>query len=296
MDRWQAMRVFVKVAETESFARTARELHLSAPAVTRLVAALEELVGARLLVRTTRSVRPTEAGARYLQDCRRILADIGEAELAAAGHYAKPVGTLTITAPLLFGQLHVLPLLLDYLERYPQMRARTFFVDRPVNIVEEGMDVALRIGHLPDSGFTAIQVGRVRRVVCAAPAYLQAQGVPATPAALREHRILACQSAWASLEWRFAGGQRVMVDPQLLCNTNEAAITAARSGQGLTRALHYQVAPALTEGELQIVLAEHEDAPLPIHLIYPEGRQAPAKVRAFIDLAVAALRDNPLFA
>ncbi|WP_295517525.1 LysR family transcriptional regulator [uncultured Pseudomonas sp.] len=296
MDRWQAMRVFVKVAETESFARTARELHLSAPAVTRLVAALEELVGARLLVRTTRSVRPTEAGARYLQDCRRILADIGEAELAAAGHYAKPVGTLTITAPLLFGQLHVLPLLLDYLERYPQMRARTFFVDRPVNIVEEGMDVALRIGHLPDSGFTAIQVGRVRRVVCAAPAYLQAQGVPATPAALREHRILACQSAWASLEWRFAGGQRVMVDPQLLCNTNEAAITAARSGQGLTRALHYQVAPALTEGELQIVLAEHEEAPLPIHLIYPEGRQAPAKVRAFIDLAVAALRDNPLFA
>ncbi|WP_295462867.1 LysR family transcriptional regulator [uncultured Pseudomonas sp.] len=296
MDRWQAMRVFVKVAETESFARTARELHLSAPAVTRLVAALEELVGARLLVRTTRSVRPTEAGARYLQDCRRILADIGEAELAAAGHYAKPVGTLTITAPLLFGQLHVLPLLLDYLERYPQMRARTFFVDRPVNIVEEGMDVALRIGHLPDSGFTAIQVGRVRRVVCAAPAYLQAQGVPATPAALREHRILACQSAWASLEWRFAGGQRVMVDPQLLCNTNEAAITAARSGQGLTRALHYQVAPALAEGELQIVLAEHEEAPLPIHLIYPEGRQAPAKVRAFIDLAVAALRDNPLFA
>lgn len=296
MDRWQAMRVFVKVAETESFARTARELHLSAPAVTRLVAALEELVGARLLVRTTRSVRPTEAGARYLQDCRHILADIAEAELAAAGHYAKPVGTLTITAPLLFGQLHVLPLLLDYLERYPQMRARTFFVDRPVNIVEEGMDVALRIGHLPDSGFTAIQVGRVRRVVCAAPDYLQAQGVPATPAALREHRILVSHSAWSSPEWRFAGGQRVSVDPLLHCNTNEAAISAAKAGRGLTRVLHYQIAPALAEGALQIVLAEHEEAPLPIHLIYPEGRQAPAKVRAFIDLAVAALRDNPLFA
>lgn len=296
MDRWQAMRVFVKVAETESFARTARELHLSAPAVTRLVAALEERVGARLLVRTTRSVRPTEAGARYLQDCRRILAEIAEAELAAAGHYAKPVGTLTITAPLLFGQLHVLPLLLDYLERYPQMRARTFFVDRPVNIVEEGMDVALRIGHLPDSGFTAIQVGRVRRVVCAAPAYLQAQGVPATPAALREHRILVSHSAWSSPEWRFAGGHRVSVDPLLHCNTNEAAISAARAGRGLTRVLHYQIAPALAEGTLQIVLAEHEEAPLPIHLIYPEGRQAPAKVRAFIDLAVATLRDNPLFA
>ena len=295
MDRWQAMRVFVKVAETQSFARAARELHLSAPAVTRLVAGLEELVGARLLVRTTRSVKPTEAGARYLQDCRRILGEIAEAELAAAGHQARPSGTLAITAPMLFGQLHVLPLVLEFLARYPDMRVRTFFVDRQVNLLDEGMDVALRIGQLPDSGLTAIQVGQMRRVVCAAPSYLEAQGIPATPAALKEHRILACQGAWASPEWRFARGQRVVVDPLLLCNTNEAAIAAAKAGQGLTRVLHYQIAPALAEGSLQIVLADHEEAPLPVHLVYPQGRQAAAKVRVFVELAVATLRGDPLF-
>ncbi|QDD88215.1 LysR family transcriptional regulator [Pseudomonas oryzihabitans] len=294
MDRWQAMRVFVKVAETQSFARTARELHLSAPAVTRMVAGLEDLIGARLLVRTTRSVKPTEAGVRYLQDCRRILDEIAEAELAAAGHQAKPSGTLAITAPVLFGQLHVLPLVLEFLGRHPQMRVRTLFVDRQVNLLDEGLDVALRIGQLPDSGFTAIQVGRMRRVVCASPAYLEAEGTPTTPAALRDHRILASQGAWASPEWRFARGQRVVVDPLLQCNTNEAAITAAKAGWGLTRALHYQIAPALAEGALRIVLEDHEDSPLPVHLVYPEGRQAAAKVRAFVELAVASLRSDPL--
>ena len=294
MDRWQAMRVFVKVAETQSFARTARELHLSAPAVTRMVAGLEDLIGVRLLVRTTRSVKPTEAGVRYLQDCRRILDEIAEAELAAAGHQAKPSGTLAITAPVLFGQLHVLPLVLEFLGRHPQMRVRTLFVDRQVNLLDEGLDVALRIGQLPDSGFTAIQVGRMRRVVCASPAYLEAQGTPTTPAALRDHRILASQGAWASPEWRFARGQRVVVDPLLQCNTNEAAITAAKAGWGLTRALHYQIAPALAEGALRIVLEDHEDSPLPVHLVYPEGRQAAAKVRAFVELAVARLRSDPL--
>lgn len=294
MDRWQAMRVFVKVAETQSFARTARELHLSAPAVTRIVAGLEDLIGVRLLVRTTRSVKPTDAGARYLLDCRRILDEMAGAERAAAGHQAEPSGTLALTAPVLFGQLHVLPLVLEFLTHYPQMRVRTFFVDRQVNLLDEGLDVALRIGHLPDSGFTAIQVGRMRRVVCASPAYLDAQGTPATPATLRDHRILACQGAWASPEWRFARGQRVVVDPVLQCNTNEAAITAAKAGWGLTRVLHYQIAPALAEGALRIVLEDHEDAPLPVQLVYPEGRQAAAKVRAFVDLAVARLRSDPL--
>lgn len=295
MDRWQAMRVFVKVAETGSFASTARQMHMSAPAVTRIIAALEELIGARLLVRTTRSVKTTDAGSRYLQDCRRILEDIAEAELAAAGHYAEPSGTLAITAASMFGHLHVLPLVLDYLDTYPGMHARTFFVDRPVNIVDEGIDVAIRIGHLADSGFTAIQVGSVRRVVCAAPSYLQTHGVPTTPAELKHHRIAVSQSAWASPEWRFAEGQRVLVDPVLQANTNESAIAAAKAGWGLTRVLHYQVEQALQEGALQIVLDAFEEPPLPIHVLYPEGRQAPAKVRAFVDLAVARLRGNPLF-
>ena len=294
MDRWQAMRIFVRVAETESFAETARHMHMSAPSVTRAVAALEDLIGARLFVRTTRSVKLTEAGARYFEDCRRILSDIAEAEAAAAGSYATPTGTLAVTASAMFGQMHVLPIVTEYLDCFPTMRARTFFVDRPVNIVEEGIDVAVRIGHLPDSGITAIKVGTVRHVVCASPAYLDRHGVPSTPADLRQHRVAASTSAWASPEWRFDGDQRVTVDPVLQCNSNEAVIATARAGWGLTRVLHYQIGPHLLSGELQIVLSDFEESPLPIHVLYPEARHAPAKVRAFIDMAVTRLRENPL--
>ncbi|MHA6197021.1 LysR family transcriptional regulator [Pseudomonas wadenswilerensis] len=295
MDRWQAMRVFVKVADTQSFARTAREMHLSAPAVTRIISALEDLVGARLLVRTTRSVKTTEAGARYLADCRRILGDIAEAEAAAAGHYSEPSGTLAITAPILFGQMHVLPIIADYLDNFPRMHARTLFIDRPVNIVEEGLDLAVRIGHLADSGLTAIRVGAVRHVICGAPGYLEKHGTPTTPADLKAHRIVASRSSWIAPEWRFAGGQRVSIDPVLECNTNQSVIDIARSGWGLTRVLHYQIGPALKAGELQVVLEDFEEPPLPIHVVYPEGRQAPAKVRAFVDMAVERLRGDALF-
>lgn len=295
MDRWQAMRIFARVAETGSFAETARQMHMSAPAITRAVAALEDVIGARLFVRTTRSVKLTEAGERYFGDCRRILADIDEAEAAAAGSYATPSGTMTVTASALFGQMYVLPVMTEYLDRFPTMAARTFFVDRPVNIVEEGMDVAVRIGHLPDSGFTAVKVGTVRRVICGAPDYFERSGVPLAPSDLKDHRIVASTSAWGSPDWRFAQDQRVTVHPSLLCNTYEAAISAARSGWALTRVLHYQIGPALLDGELQIVLADYEEPPLPIHILYPEGRNAPAKVRAFVDLAVERLRANRLF-
>lgn len=294
MDRWQAMRIFVKVAETGSFAETARLMQMSPPAVTRTIAALEDMIGARLFVRTTRSVRVTEAGARYVADCRRILADIAEAEAAAAGSYATPAGVLTVTASVMFGRLYVLPVMTEYLDTYPTMTGRTLFVDRPVNIVEEGIDVAIRIGHLPDSGLAAIRVGSVRRVVCGSPAYFERHGVPATPADLKGHRVAAATSAWASPEWRFAGDQRVTIDAALQCNTNEAAIATAKADWGLTRVLHYQIGPALVSGELQIVLGDFEEPPLPIHVLHPEGRHAPAKVRAFVDLAVARLRANPL--
>ncbi|WP_426285638.1 LysR family transcriptional regulator [Luteibacter sp. E-22] len=294
MDRWQAMRIFVKVAETESFSESARQLRMSAPAVTRAIAALEELIGARLFIRTTRSVKLTEPGSRYLDDCRRILADIDEAEAAVAGSYATPSGTLSITASLLFGQMYVLPIMHEYLETYPTVSGSLLFVDRPVNIVEEGIDVAVRIGHLPDSGFSAIQVGSIRRVVCGSPAYFERHGVPATPADLKDHRIAVSTSAWSSPHWRFMDDQRVTIDPWLQCNTNDAAIATATAGLALTRVLHYQVGPALLEGRLQVVLADHEEPPLPIHVLYPEGRHAPAKVRAFVDLAVSRLRGNPL--
>lgn len=294
MDRWQAMRIFVKVAETESFAETARSMHMSAPAVTRAVAALEDMIGARLFVRTTRSVKMTEAGVRYFEDCRRILFDIAEAEAAAAGSYATPAGTIAVTASSMFGQMYVLPIVTEYLDAYPTMGARTFFVDRPVNIVEEGIDVAIRIGRLPDSGFSAIKVGTVRRVVCGSPAYFEKHGVPTTPAELKRHRIAASTSAWASPEWRFADDQRITVDAVLQSNTNEAVIASAKAGWGLTRVLHYQIGPALVAGELQIVLADYEEPALPIHVMHPEGRHAPAKVRAFVDMAVARLRENRL--
>lgn len=295
MDRWQSMRTFVKVAETASFAEAARHLHMSAPAVTRAVAALEDMIGARLFVRTTRSVKLTEAGSRYVEDCKRILSDLVEADAAAAGSYATPSGLLAVTASALFGQMYVLPVVTDFLDTYPSMTARTFFVDRPVNIVEEGIDVAVRIGHLPDSGFAAIKVGTVRRVVCGAPAYFEKHGIPITPSDLKDHRIAASTGAWASPEWKFARDQRVMIHPTLQCNTSEAAISTAVDGWGLARVVHYQIGPALLEGSLQIVLSDYEEPPLPIHILHPEGRHAPAKVRSFVDLAVSRLRANRLF-
>ena len=296
MDRWQAMRIFAKVAETGSFAAAGRQLGLSPPAVTRAVAALEATIGTRLLTRTTRLVRLTEAGGRYVEDCRRILADIDEAEAAAAGAYATPTGTLSVTASVLFGELYVLPILTEYLDRHPAVSLRGLFLDRVVNIVEEGIDVAIRIGHLPDSGMAALRVGTVRRVVCGAPAYFARHGIPAHPGELVRHRIIAPIGASASPEWRFGPGapRGVTVQPRLSCNTNAAAIAAALAGFGITRLLSYQVAGLLAEGRLQRILAEFEEPPLPIHVIHPDGRRAAARVRSFVDLAVERLRANPL--
>ncbi len=274
---------------------TARLMHMSPPAVTRAVAALEETIGARLFVRTTRSVKLTEAGGRYYEDCRRILADIVEAEAAAAGSYATPSGTLAVTASVLFGHMHVLPIMTDYLDAYPTMAARTLFVDRQVNIVEEGIDVAVR--NRPPLGFwlySRAGLGRCAASSAARRPTLSGTASPQTLQDLRDHRVAMSTGAWASTEWRFAQDQRVTVHPALMSNTNEAGIAAALAGWGLTRVLHYQIGSALLEGRLQVVLADYEEEPLPIHVVYPEGRQAPAKVRTFVDLAVARLRANRL--
>ncbi|MBD8908410.1 LysR family transcriptional regulator [Methylorubrum zatmanii] len=295
MDRWQAMRVFVKVAESGGFASAARHLAMSPPAVTRTVAALEERIGARLFVRTTRSVKLTEAGGRYLDDCRRLLSDLEEAEAAAAGSTATPTGTLTLTAPVQFGRLYVLPVVTDYLARHAAVSVRALFLDRVVNMIEEGIDVGVRIGHLADSGLSALRVGSVRRVVCAAPDYLERHGVPASPQDLRDHAVIGSTSPGALPEWRFGPARRmgVTVQSRLACSTVDAALAAAIDGWGIARLLSYQVAPAVAEGRLRILLAEHEEAPVPIHVVSPEGRRAPAKVRAFVDLAAARLRADP---
>ncbi|HEY4164854.1 MAG TPA: LysR family transcriptional regulator [Dongiaceae bacterium] len=296
MDRWQAMKVFVKVAETGGFAEAGRKLHMSPPAVTRAIIALEETIGSKLLVRTTRSVKLTEAGTRYFEDCRRILSDIAEAEASAAGSYATPTGSLTVSAPVLFGQIYVMPVLIGYLDRYPAVTGRALLLDRIVNIVEEGIDVAVRIGHLPDSGNIAVRVGQVRRVVCGAPVYFEKHGMPKVPGDLASHNLVAPTSAWTSMEWRFGRDQKtsVTVHPRLYCNTNEAAISAAISGWGLTRVLSYQIGPALADGRLIGILTDFEEEPLPIHVVHREGRQVSAKVRSFVDFAAEQLRGNAM--
>ena len=296
MDRLQAMTTFVAVVDSGGFARAARKLNLSPPVVTRAVAELEERLGLRLLTRTTRIVRVTDAGARFAEDCRRILADIDEAETLATGTHAAPRGTLSLTAPVLFGQLYVTPILVRYLQQYPEVDAQCLFLDRVVNVVEEGVDVAVRIGELPDSSLRAARVGRVRRVLVAAPAYLEAQGMPRRPEELARHAIVSASGVTPVSEWRFNDGGKPLLQrlqPRLRTTTNDSAIAAAVAGLGITRLLSYQVAAHVRSGALQILLEEFEGAPLPVHVLHHEGRRATQKVRAFIDLAVDMLRADP---
>ncbi|WP_338846325.1 LysR family transcriptional regulator [Massilia sp. W12] len=293
MDRFHQMTVFAAVAETESFAAAARKLSMSPPAVTRAVAALEEELGVKLLQRTTRYVRVTEAGQRYWEDVRRILAEVREADEAAAGVNAEPRGHLALTAPVLFGKQFVTPNLVKFMERYPEVDISALFLDRVVNMLEEGVDVGIRIGPLPDSSMRAIRVGQVRRVVCASSAYLQARGVPRSPEDLHQHQIVAASSISPAVEWKFGSeGQSntVRIKPRLTVSSNDSAIMAVRHGAGVTRLLSYQVADLLQSGELQIVLEAFEPSPLPIHIVHREGRHGSAKIRAFVDFMAQALK------
>ncbi len=296
MDRLQAMTTFVAVVETGGFASAARKLDLSPPVVTRAVAELESRLGLRLLTRTTRIVRVTEAGARYADDCRRILAEIDDAEQAAQGEHQAPKGTLTITAPVMFGQLYVTPLLTQYLLQWPQLDANCLFLDRVVNLLEEGVDVAVRIGELPDSSLHAARVGRVRRVLVVSPAYAQAHGLPAHPRDLTDHALISAAGLTAQPEWHFGIGDQAFsqrVQPRMRSTSNEAAIAAAIAGLGIARVLSYQVAAQLQSGALVPVLAAHETADLPIHVVHHGGRRATQRVRGFIDLVVEGLRADP---
>ncbi len=298
MDRLHVMTVFVAVAEAESFAGGARRLGMSPPAVTRAISALEGRLGVRLLTRTTRIVRPTEAGLRYLEDARRIIAEIDEADEAAAGVNAEPRGRLAVTAPVLFGRMFVTPAIVEYLQRYPAVDVSALFLDRVVNLIEEGLDVGIRIGHLPDSNMQAIKVGQVRSVVCASPSYLAMHGEPVLPGDLRRHTLIAASGLSPTAEWKFVEqgkASSVRVQPRLTVTTNDAAIESAIAGFGLTRLLSYQIAPYLASGQLKAVLSGYEPPPLPIHVIHREGRQSAAKVRAFVDTIVRRLRsDNAL--
>jgi DNA-binding transcriptional LysR family regulator len=284
------MRVFVAVAEAQGFAPAARRVGMSPPAVTRAIAALEERIGTRLLHRTTRIVRLTEAGSRFLADCKRILGELEEAEASAAGSHAEPRGLLAVTAPVMFGRMFVVPLVLDFLVRHPRVTARTLFLDRVADLIDEGLDVAVRIAHLPDSSLRAVRVGSVRRVVCASPDYLAARGTPRTPVDLAQLDAIAFSLGASPEEWSFASGETVSPPARQIVNSNDVAIAAAVAGRGVTRVLSYQIAPELRAGKLQIVLSEFEPPPVPISVVYAEGRRAAAKVRAFVDFAVERLR------
>lgn len=296
MDQIHLMNVFVTVGEEESFAAAARRLDLSPAAITRAVSALEQQLGVKLLSRTTRHVRLTEAGRRYLDDSRNILASIAEANEAAAGVNSAPKGNLSVTASVLFGKAFIMPCIVRFLEAYPEVDVSAYFLDRLVNLVDEGIDVAVRIGHLPDSSLKALRVGQVRRVLCASPDYLAQHGVPRHPADLLRHTIIAASGISPRVEWKFGAVDdptMVRMRPRLMVTSNDSAIEAAAVGLGICRLLSYQIAEELSAGRLEIILAEYEEAPWPVHVVHRESKFGSSKVRHFIDLLAAHLRAHP---
>ena len=295
MDRLQTMSVFLAVAEEAGFAPAARRLGLSPPSVTRAVSELEGRLGAKLLHRTTRSVQLTDAGRRYLADCRRILSAIEEADRQAAGIHATPRGMVTVTASVLFGRMVITPILLDLLDRYPDISLTTLFVDRVVHVVEEGIDVAIRIAELPDSSLAAARVGSVRRVLCAAPAYLDARGRPETPADLTGHEIIDFAAMTPGGEWAFEQGGKVRrFKPlsRLRVNSADTALAAAADGRGITRVLSYMIAPQLDAGRLELVLDDYAPPAVPVHVVHKEPGQTSARIRAVVDHLVEHLRKD----
>ena len=296
MDKLQRMAIFLAVIDENGFIGAARKLGISAPGVTRAVGELERQLGVSLLARTTRTLRVTEAGRRYASYCRRILRDMAEADDMVAGLQGSARGQLSVTAPVLFGNRFVTPILADYLHAHREVQATTMFVDRLVNIIDEGIEVAIRIGHLPNSSMQAIKVGTVRRVICAAPHYLGAHGTPHTPADLSQHATVLASAVTPTADWTLyeeGHSSAVKLAPRLTTSSNDSALSATVAGLGLCCLLSYQVDEALRNGQLQRVLEDFEAPPLPVHLLHREGRHVPGRVRSFLDLAIERLRAEP---
>jgi DNA-binding transcriptional LysR family regulator len=295
MDRIDAMKVFVSAVDEGSLAGAGRRLGRSPAAVSRAIAFLEEHVGTELLHRTTRSLKLSEAGERYVAACRRVLLDLDEADIAAAGERAAPRGMLTLTAPLIAGEDLLRPMLDAFIKEYPAVSVRLLLVDRPVNLIDEGIDVALRIAHLDDSSAVAIRLGDVRRVVAAAPAYLARHPVIQEPADLAKHQIIA-MTHFGQDSWTFAPppgssvARSVQFTPRLVVNTVRAAVASAAEGNGVTRVFSYHIAAEIKGGQLKILLGKDEYPALPVHLLAPPGRFSVPKVRAFADFAVPRLK------
>ncbi|GLQ98838.1 LysR family transcriptional regulator [Dyella mobilis] len=295
MDRLDAMKVFVTALDEGSLAGASRKTGRSAAAVSRAIAFLEAHVGVPLLHRTTRSIRLSEAGERYAAACRKLLADLDEADRHAAGERSVPRGVLTITATVFAGVELLRPIVDAFMDEHPTVSVRMYLLERPVNLIDEGMDLALRISHLADSSLVAHRIGEVRRVIVASPRYLATHPRIAEPADLAKHPIIAMQHSGMD-SWSFPPPEGSVVPrsvsftPRLVVNNVRAAIASAVEGHGVTRLLSYHVAPEIKQDKLRIVLANAEPPPFPVHLVSPQGRLSVPKVRAFVDFALPRLR------
>lgn len=293
MDRLESMSILVAVVEAGSLTAAARRLGTPLATVSRKLSDLEGHLGTRLVNRSSRRLTLTEAGETYVAACRRILDDVAEAERIASGEYRAPKGELVITAPIVFGRLYVLPVVTAFLRAYPEIDIRLVQADRVINMLEDHVDLAARIGALPDSSLVALRVGSIRRVVCASPAYLAAHGTPMVPADLSSHACITFEGLSTAQGWSFGAGGAdtyVPIRSRLTTNTAEAAIDAAKDGIGLTRILSYQIIPAVAAGELEIVLATFEPPPAPVNLVHGGQRLLPLKLRAFLDFAAPRLK------
>jgi DNA-binding transcriptional LysR family regulator len=297
MDRLEAMSLLVSVVEEGSFSAASRKLGTPLPTVARKIAELEAHLKTRVLVRTTRKLSLTDAGAAYIEACKQILELVGDAETQVAGEYTAPKGELTITAPIVLGRLHVLPTVSAFLAEYPDINVRMTLADRTVNLVEEHIDMAIRMGKLSDSSLIAIKVGMVRRVVCGSPEYFRKHGVPKTPEDLGKLTCVTYSGLAAGPSWMFAlpgGGLHQAAPPlcRLNINTAESAIDATIDGLGVTHVISYQVAKAIREGFLQVVLQEFEPEGLPVSLVYSNQGLMPLKMRTFLEFAAPRLRKS----
>jgi DNA-binding transcriptional LysR family regulator len=293
MDRLESMSMLIAVAEAGSLSAAGRRLNVPLTTVSRKIADLEAYLGSQLIQRSSRRITLTEAGAAYIDACRRILEQIGEAERAASGEYQAPRGELIVTAPIVFGRLHMLPVIIDFLKAYPEIDIRLIQADRNINLLDEHIDLALRIGTLPDSSLRATRIGSVTRVVCGSPDYFAARGQPAAPEDLHSHDCITSDVLTAANNWTFVRGQAeltVAVRSRLFVSTAEAAIDGAIAGLGLARVLSYQAAVAIADGRLTRALQSFEPAALPVNLIHAGGRLVPLKLRAFLDFATPRLK------
>jgi DNA-binding transcriptional LysR family regulator len=293
VDRLESMSILVAAAEAGSLSAAARRLGIPLTNVSRKVSELEAYLKTGLVNRSSRRLTLTDAGRSYVADCKRILELVGEAERAATGEYGALKGDLIITAPIVFGRLHVLPVVTEFLKAYPEIDVRLVLADRIVNLFEEQIDLAVRISDLPDSSLIATRVGTIRQVVCGSPGYFTARGMPGTPDELARHDCITFEALISPSVWTFAFGKAtksVPVHSRLIVNTAEAAISAAAAGVGVTRVLSYQVAQEIRGNRLALALEDFEPAPWPVSLVYTGQRLLPSKVRKFLDYAVPRLK------